>query len=37
MALFFVAVEERLGGLGLGIFWNELVDDEVFAVGTEKI
>lgn len=35
--LVFEAVEESFGGHGFGVFGNELVDDEIFAVGAELI
>ena len=37
MLLVFKAVKESFGGHGFGVFGYKLVDDEVFAIGTELI
>ena len=37
MLLVFKTVKESFGGHGFGVFGYKLVDDEVFAIGTELI
>ena len=37
VGLFFVAIEEGLAVLGFGVFWNELVDDQIAAVGALEV